>query len=205
MNNSQSKDIEKAIKLLSKNDTIMSRIIKKNDTCNLKPHRNFFKELIHSIIGQQLSVKAANAIINRFMSFFNYKLLPERILETPHEELRSLGLSNAKARYVKDLSQKIVDKVINIKKLNKKSNEEVITELTKVTGIGIWTSHMFLIFTLGRLNILPYSDLGIRKAVMFNYGFEILPTKEQIISLAEEKGWQPYSSVAAWYLWRTLD
>ncbi len=205
MKNNHSKDIEKAIKILSENDSVMFRIIKNNGKCNLTKHRNYFNALMKSIIGQQLSIKSANAIIKRFFSFFNNNPLPENILSTPEQQLRNLGLSNAKTRYVKDLSLKIINKQIMLKEISRKTNEKIIEELTTVTGIGIWTSHMFLIFTLGRLDILPFSDLGIRKAIMLNYGLKFLPTNEEVVKLAKKNKWAPYCSVAAWYLWRTLD
>ena len=139
------------------------------------------------------------------VSYYKNNPKPEDIIKTSHQQLRDLGLSNAKARYVKDLSEKIIENKLNLNGISKKSNDEIIKELTKVTGIGLWTSHMFLIFTLGRLNILPFSDLGIRKAIMLNYGFKNLPTNNEVINLAAKNKWTPYSSVAAWYLWRTLD
>ena len=205
MKNNHTKNIGKAIKLLLKNDPVMIRIIKNNSICNLQPHRNFFNALTQTIIGQQLSIKSAEAIKKRFFSFFNNHPLPENILDIPDQKLRTLGLSIAKVRYIKDLSRKVIDKKIILQGLSKKSNDEIINELTRVTGIGIWTTHMFLIFTLGRLDVLPYSDLGIRKAIMLNYGFKILPTNEEVIKLAKKNGWHPYYSVAAWYLWRTLN
>lgn len=205
MKNSHIQNIEKAIQSLSKNDKIMNSIIKKYGKCNLQHHRNYFNSLTQSIIGQQLSIKSANAIIKRFYSFYNNNPLPENIIKSSHQQLRDLGLSNAKVRYVKDLSEKIIDKKIKLNGISKKSNNEIIIELTKVTGIGLWTSHMFLIFTLGKLNILPYSDLGIRKAIMLNYGFKNLPTHDEVLKLAIKNKWSPYGSVAAWYLWRTLD
>ena len=205
MKNSHIQNIEQAIKSLSQNDKVIHSIIKKYEICNIQPHRNYFNALTKSIIGQQLSIKSANAIIKRFYSFYNNSPQPEIVIKTSHQQLRDLGLSNAKARYVRDLSEKIIEKKLNLKGISKKSSDEIIMELTKVTGIGLWTSHMFLIFTLGRLNILPFSDLGIRKAIMLNYGFKNLPTNEEVINLAAKNKWTPYSSVAAWYLWRTLD
>ncbi len=198
-------EILKGIKHLSKHDKVLSTLIKNYGICNLRPHKKYFNLLLRSIIGQQLSVTAADSISKKFFSFFNNKPKPEDIIRSSHEELRALGLSNAKAKYVKDLSQKIMDKEINLKRIGSKSDEEIITELTKVKGIGVWTVHMFLIFTLGRLDVLPFSDLGIRKGIMLNYGLKKLPDEKKIFKLAKERRWHPYCSLVSLYLWQSLD
>ena len=198
-------EILKGIKHLSKHDKVLSTLIKNYGICNLRPHKKYFNLLLRSIIGQQLSVTAADSISKKFFSFFNNNPKPEDILRAPHEELRALGLSNAKAKYVKDLSQKIMDKEINLKRIGSKTNDEIILELTKVKGIGIWTVHMFLIFTLGRLDILPYSDLGIRKGIMLNYGLKKIPDEKRVFKIAKENNWNPYCSIVSLYLWQSLD
>ena len=198
-------NIAEALKHLSKNDNTLSTLIKKIGTCNLQPRRKYFNLLVRSIVGQQLSVTAANAISKKFFNYFGEKPTPEKIIETSHEVLRSLGLSNAKARYVKDLSQKILNNEISLKNIALLTDDRIIEELTKVKGIGVWTVHMFLIFTLGRFNVLPYSDLGIRKAVMLNYGLKKLPDEKKIIRIAKENKWHPYCSIASLYLWESLD
>jgi DNA-3-methyladenine glycosylase II len=197
--------IKNAVNHLSRKDNTLSTIIKNNGIINLTKHKKFFNSLLKSIIGQQLSMFAADAIEKRFMIFFKNEPLPDLILQTDDPALRALGLSNAKVKYVKDLSQKVISREINLKGLSKKSDEEIITELTKVKGIGVWTVHMFLIFTLGRLNVLPYSDLGIRKSIMINYRLKKLPNEKKIKSLAEKNKWHPYCSVASLYLWKSLD
>ena len=205
MDNLINSEILKGLSHLSKHDKVLSTLIKNYGICNLKPQKSYFNLLLRSIIGQQLSVTAANAIGKKFFNFYNGKPLPEMILSTPHEELRKLGLSNAKAKYVKDLSQKIINKEISLYKIAAKSDEDIIAELTKVKGIGVWTVHMFLIFTLGRLNILPYSDLGIRKGVMINYGLKKLPDDKKIAKVARDNNWHPYCSIVSLYLWQSLD
>lgn len=197
--------IEKAIEHLSKNDYVLSRLIKNFGTCNLLPHKKYFFALLRAITGQQLSMRAAAAIDKKFMSYFNHTPTPEQILNSSDSELRALGLSNAKVKYVKDLSAKILSGEVNLKGISNKSDEEIISQLTKVKGIGIWTVHMFLIFTLGRLNVLPYSDLGIRKAVMLNYGLKKLPDEKKVIKVARENKWHPYCTIASIYLWKSLD
>ncbi len=201
----QNAEIKRAIKHLSQHDYTLSTIIKNIGIINLTPHKQYFNSLLDAIIGQQLSTFAADKIASRFMDLFNNNPLPEQILDTSDITLRSVGLSNAKVKYVKDLSQKITTKEIHLNKLFKMSDDEIIVELTKVKGIGIWTSHMFLIFTLGRLNILPFSDLGIRKAVMLNYRLKKLPDEKKIRSIAKKYNWDPYCSVVSRYLWKSLD
>ncbi len=196
---------KQAIQRLSKNDSVLSTIIKKNGIINLSQHKNYFNALLQAIVGQQLSMYAARTINKRFLTYFKNRPEPASILETDDLKLRSLGLSNAKVKYVKDLSQKILSKEIVLKKLSKKTDDEIIAELTKVKGIGEWTAHMFLIFTLGRMNVLPYSDLGIRKAVMLNYHLKKMPDEKKIKSIAEKNGWHPYCSIVSLYLWRSLD
>ncbi|MDH7603566.1 MAG: hypothetical protein QHH13_01570 [Melioribacter sp.] len=198
-------EITKAIKHLSKNDIVLSRLIKNYGTCKIEPHKKYFFALLRAIIGQQLSMNAAAAIEKKFMSNYNNKPTPELILQTSDENLRALGLSNAKVKYIKDLSEKIINNKITLRGISTMTDEEIINELTKVKGIGIWSVHMFLIFTLGRMNVLPYSDFGIRKAVMLNYGLKNLPDSNKIINIAKKNNWHPYCSIASIYLWKSLN
>lgn len=201
----QNAEIKRAIKHISKHDNTLSTIIKNIGIINLTPHKKYFNALLDAIIGQQLSTSAADKIASRFMNLFNNKPVPEQILKAEDASLRAAGLSNAKVKYVKDLAEKILSREINLKWLSKKSDEEIIFELTKVKGIGVWTSHMFLIFTLGRLNVLPHSDLGVRKAVMLNYNLKKLPDEKKIRSISKKNNWNPYCSIVSLYLWRSLD
>ncbi len=198
-------DLESAKKHLLKNDKTLSKIIKKVGNCNLKPHNDYFISLVDAIVSQQLSVKAAASIFKKFSNHFENEITPNKIIETDHEILRSLGLSNAKAKYVKDLCEKVLDKTVDVENMNHLSDEEITNELVKVKGIGVWTAHMFLIFTLGRLNVLPVGDLGIKKAVMNLYGFETLPSEKDVLEISVKNNWSPYNSVASWYLWRSLE
>ncbi|MCF8262269.1 MAG: DNA-3-methyladenine glycosylase [Melioribacteraceae bacterium] len=201
----QNTEIDRGVKHLSSNDKTLSRLIKVYGDCNLRKRRNYFHQLTVAIISQQLSTKAANSIVNRFLDYYNRDPKPETIIETPFETLRAFGLSNAKAKYILDLAEKILDKTISLKNLSAKSNHDIIAELTKVKGIGVWTSHMFLIFTLNRLDVLPVGDLGIRKAIMLNYGLENLPDEQTIVNLAKKHRWHPYESIASIYFWKSLD
>lgn len=201
----QPTQLKKAINHLSRYDYAMSRIIKKFGKCNLQSHRDYFNALLKAIVGQQLSIKSAAAINGRLFERFNNQPTPKLIIAIKNDELKTIGLSNAKIKYVKDLSTKIINKEISLKNFNKNSDEEIIAQLTKVKGIGIWTSHMFLIFTLARLNVLPHGDLGIKKAIMLNYNLRKLPDEQKVIKIAKKNNWAPYNSVAAWYLWKSLD
>jgi DNA-3-methyladenine glycosylase II len=198
-------EIKKACRHLSKHDETLKPIIKKYGYCNLQPKSKYFNALIESIISQQLSGASAKSIINKFKGHFKGKITPEKLLDTPLENLRSLGLSNAKASYILDLSEKLHTKKISLRGLKNKSNEEIIELLTQVKGIGTWTAHMFLIFTLGRLNVLPTGDLGIRKGMMLNYGLKKLPDEETMQNIANKNNWHPFESVASLYMWKSLD
>lgn len=190
---------------LKRADPILAPIIKRVGLARLKPHKNYHWELVDSIISQQLSVKAAASIEKRFQELFGSETpAAEAILEKSIDELRSVGLSRPKANYIKDLAQHIVDGRLKFDRLDKQSNEEIISELTDVKGIGEWTAHMFLIFCMGRLDVLPVGDLGIRNGIRALYGYEDVPTPQQIIKLAEKNSWHPYESVASWYIWQSL-
>lgn len=198
-------EIEKAISTLSKNDKVLQILIKNEAKCNLKRNNRYYHSLLDAIIGQQLSMHAARAIAKRFYLYFDGKPTPEDVIKTRHEKLRALGLSNAKVKYVKDLAEKVENKQVKLNGLKNKSNDEIISELTKVKGIGLWSVHMFLMFTLARLDVLPVGDLGIKKAIMLNYRFKKLPDEKEIKRLAKKNKWHPYESVASWYLWRSLE
>jgi len=198
-------EFEKGIKHLCKHDKILRDIIKNYGICNLRSHRKYFNLLLGAIIGQQLSTIAANAIKKRFWNHFSNNPQPQLILETDNSVLRGLGLSNAKVNYVKDLSQKLLSNELKLKGISKRTDEEVINELTKVKGIGVWSAHMFLMFTLGRTNILPTGDLGIRKAVMLNYRLKKIPSEQKIELIAKKNNWHPYCTIASLYMWRSLD
>jgi DNA-3-methyladenine glycosylase II len=198
-------EIKKGVKHLSSNDKTLSTIIKTNGVINLTQHKQYFNLLLEAIIGQQLSVYASASILKKFKAFFKNDPQPYLIVQAEHSTLRALGLSNAKVKYVKDLSQKIISGEVKLNGLSRKTDEEILEELTKVKGIGVWTVHMFLIFRLGRLNILPYSDLGIRKSIMINYRLKKMPDEKKIKSIAKKNNWHPYCSIASLYLWKSLD
>jgi DNA-3-methyladenine glycosylase II len=197
--------IQRGIKHISENDPVLRNIIKRSKPCSLRPHRNYYLSLLESIIGQQLSIKAADSIYRRFIQLVGDPPLPEKIILFDDEFLRTAGLSYSKIKYVKDLSLKILNNEVKLKQISAFSDEDIIKELTKVKGIGLWTAQMFLIFTLARLDVLPYLDLGIRKSILNVYSLKKLPDQRGVEKIAKKYNWKPYSSIASWYLWRSLD
>ena len=194
-----------AVKHFSQNDVLIYNLMSKFGAVELKQKRNYFKALTTSIIEQQLSVQSARAINSRFIKHFGKKITPSNLLSANFETLRSLGLSNAKARYIRDLAEKLLSGEVSLKGISNKSELEIENELTMVKGIGQWTVHMFLIFVLGKPNILPIGDLGIKKAIMLNYSLKFLPTSDEVASIAKKRKWSPYNTYASLYLWKSID
>lgn len=191
---------------LATHDPLLAPIIAQAGLPTFEPHRNYYWELVDSIISQQLSVKAAASIERRFQELFASEFPePAAILEKSEEDLRAVGLSRPKIKYIRDLAQHVLDGNIHFDRLDSQTNEEIMEELIAVKGIGEWTVHMFLIFSLGRLDVLPVGDLGIRNGVRALYGFEDAPTPDQIREVAAQYQWHPYESVASWYVWKSLD
>jgi DNA-3-methyladenine glycosylase II len=195
-----------AANYLVKADPVLSPVIIASKLPSLMAHTNYYQELVESIIGQQLSIKAAATIRSRFVSSFGDQFpTPEQILSRDIEQLRSVGLSRPKAGYIQDLAKRVSEGSVQLDQLDQLSNDEIITELTAVKGIGEWTVHMFLMFCMGRLDVLPVGDLGIRSGVQRLYGLDHLPLPAEVAAIALENNWHPYESVASWYVWQALD
>lgn len=191
---------------LSKNDKQLKQVIASIGPSRIKPHRDHYGELVGSIVGQQLSAKAGATIWRRVLDLFGGKMpTPQQLLKIDADEIRACGVSYPKIGYMKDLAQHILDGRLDLEHLSTVPNDQLIEQLTAVKGIGQWSAHMFMLFGLGRLDILPVGDLGIRKAIQNLYGLRELPDPEQIITIAAKNKWHPYESVAAWYLWQSLD
>ena len=191
---------------LSVHDPVLAAVIKKAPLPTFIPHKNYYQELVESIISQQLSVKAAATILKRFKALFMSDFPnPAEILDEDIEIFRSVGLSRQKASYILDLASKVEDGTIKFDHLDGLTNQEVIDELIQIKGVGIWTVHMFLIFCMGRLDVLPTGDLGIKNGIQKLYTFEIKPTAEEMERVAVENHWHPYESLASWYIWHSLD
>ncbi len=162
-----------------------------------------FSSLAEAIVYQQLNGKAAETIFKRFAALAGNPLTPEGILKLTDEQLRSVGLSKQKSAYLKDLAEKTAAGLLNFSRLPELSDEEVIKHLTQVKGIGVWTAHMFLMFSLRRPNVLPTGDYGVQVAVKKHYRKRKLPKPKDMEKIA--RAWEPYRSVACWYMWRSLD
>ena len=200
-----------SLKLLKK-DKRFAALIKKHGAPELTRGTNLFQALARAIVYQQLSGKAAGTIYARFVALFNDSKTPiskhtfpkpEVVLTMPFEKLRSVGLSGQKATYLHDLALKFTDGTIKYKSLHNMSTNEVTAHLTQVKGVGVWTVHMLQIFTLGRLDVLPTGDLGVRKGFQTFYKLKTLPTSKQMEKLAVP--WRAHASVASWYMWRLAD
>lgn len=198
--------LREAEEYLIKQDKKLAPIIKQSNPCNIKPHTDYYAELVGSVVGQQLSAVAATAIWKRLLDLFANNIpTPEELVKIDAEKLRQVGLSWAKVRYVKDLAQHVLDRRLDLAHIAAMPNEQAIEQLTTVKGIGEWSAHMFLIFSLGRLDVLPVGDLGIRKAMMLVYGLEKMPDTAMCVTIAADNQWHPYEAVACWYLWQSLD
>ena len=164
-----------------------------------------FQMLVRSIVNQQLSGKAAAAILGRVVRAVGEDpLTPASVLRTPDQTLRDAGLSWAKVASVKDLAARVLDETVpTLNELHELDNEEIVERLTVVRGIGRWTVEMLLIFRLGRADILPVTDLGVRKGYMLIFGLDELPAPRDLEQRCEH--WRPYRSAASWYLWRAAD
>lgn len=200
-------ELEKAERILSRRDAKMRELIKRYGPCGVRPHTRYFQTLVGSIISQQLSTKAADTIHGRFVGLYAPARFPKaaHIIETPDEHLRSVGISFQKISYIKDLAAKTEDGTLKLSRFSRMSDDEIIEMLTSVKGIGVWTAHMFLIFSLARMDVFPVGDLGVRRAIQLRYGFDQLPNAVEMERIADENGWRPYRSIASWYLWRSLE
>jgi DNA-3-methyladenine glycosylase II len=197
-------NLSAATRHLRRSDPVMRSLISQVGPFQLKLERNRFWMLVRSIISQQLSTSAARTIRGRIEVLHGPgKITAERFRELSAKELRGAGLSGQKAAYVADLTDAALTGRIDLRQIARKSDEEVIEELVQVKGIGRWTAQMFLIFSLGRLDVFPHDDLGVRAAIRNLYGLTELPDKEQSHQIAAR--WRPYASVASWYCWRSFE
>ncbi len=193
---------KKAEKFLSQ-DKFIKPLIKKHGPCRIKPSKkkDYFKNLVYAIVGQQLSMKAAASIYARVEEKLDKNVIPDKVLRKHTETLRKCGLSYSKIKYIKDLSLKVKNKEVKLNKIDKLSDEEILEELISVKGIGKWTAEMFLMFSLARPDVFPIDDLGIRNGMKKLLKREMNP--EAMVKFAER--WQPFRSVASWYVWRSLE
>lgn len=197
-----------AIVHLSRADKTLGRLIKKVGPCRLTPatRRTPFQALVRSVTFQQLNGKAAETILGRVLALYPGKKFPdpEELLATPDESLRAAGLSRNKTAAVKDIAAKTLAGVVpDARTIRKLSNEEILERLLSVRGVGPWTVEMLLMFTLGREDVFPVTDFGVRKGFALTYGLKELPSPKDLLAHGEK--WRPHRTTAAWYLWRAVD
>jgi DNA-3-methyladenine glycosylase II len=195
--------MKKAVDHLTKSDVILASIIARVGPCKMTYREPSFEMLARAIVFQQLSTKAAATIYGRLEEAAGGQLTPETIQNLSVGEMRQAGLSRQKLGYIRDLAEHALSGKVDFARLPSLSDDEVIEALTDIKGVGVWTAHMFLIFSLRRPNVLPIGDLGVRMAIQRAYKKRKIPTPKQIEQIA--KGWHPYCSYAAWYLWRSLE
>lgn len=195
---------EEGVRRLRKVDPILRSVIDRVGPFQLKLTKNRYHSLARAIVAQQISTAAARSIWNRLEQLTAPKpLSADAIIVLADEQLRGAGLSPQKLRYFRDLAQRIADGRLPLAKLARMSDETVIEALVEVTGVGVWTAQMFLIFSLGRADVFATDDYGIRSAIKNLYDLEVLPNRALATQIAEP--WQPYRSIASWYLWRSLE
>ena len=191
-----------AVRHLKKADPVLAAIIERVGPCRMQYGSPEFHSLAEAIVYQQLNAKAAVTIFKRFTDLTGDPVTPQGILKLTDVQLRSVGLSKQKSSYLKDMAERAAREELDFSRLPEMTEEEVIKHLTQVKGVGVWTAHMFLMFTLRRPNILPTGDYGIQMAIKKHYKKRKLPKPEQMMKIA--KPWEPYRSIACWYLWKSL-
>lgn len=201
-------DINKALRHLRKRDPVLRDLMNRTERfdISLSRIRSPFLLLLRTIVYQQLSGKAAATIFGRVEDLFpsKQKMTPGRLLELPDQTLRDAGMSWAKVAAAKDLAERCVSRQVpSLARLMKMSNEEVMDSLVQIRGIGPWSVEMLLMFDLGRPDVLPVTDLGVRKGYQLLYEMDELPKPAELYDLCEH--WRPYRSVGSWYMWRAVD
>jgi DNA-3-methyladenine glycosylase II len=193
-------EIVKGEKTLIKVDPTLGTIIKIQPSVALVPRKDYFASLCSTIISQQISVTAAAAIFSRFEELT--KLNPKKVNELDEDQIKAIGLSRQKASYLKDLAQHFVDNPNVYDHLEKLDDNQVIEDLTKIKGVGVWSAQMFLIFTLARPDVFAPDDVGLQRAIIKLYSYDELPSKENLQKLADK--WKPYRTIASLHLWKSL-
>jgi len=197
-------EIKSAIRYLRKQDAVLAEIIKRVGPCKINTKRNRFLTLVRSIISQQISVAAARTINKRLVDLVSPATLNAKALcKFSVDDLRAAGVSRQKASYILDLSDKVHSGVVNLRKLSRMSNEEVVEKLILVKGVGVWTAQMFLMFSLGRLDVLPTGDLGIQNAMKKNYRIRGAVNPARMEKIASN--WAPYRTIGCYYMWQSLE
>jgi DNA-3-methyladenine glycosylase II len=194
---------EEACAELMKQDRILRKLIPKYDDGILGSRGDAFTTLARSIVGQQISVAAAQSVWNRTLETLGNEVTPKRVLDTKHDALRASGLSTRKVEYIRDLADHFHHGRLQTERWPKMDDEELIKELSAIRGIGRWTAEMFLIFNLMRPNVLPLDDIGLIRAISINYFSGEPVTRHEAREVAAN--WAPWRAVATWYMWRSID
>ena len=194
---------QKAKRILSKRDSVLRKIIKKYNKGFLKTKNNPFFSLCRTIIGQQISTKAADSIWAKFEKKCKKKIKPKIIIKISSRNLKSAGLSRQKISYLKNIAKAFINKSFDVAKLKKMSDEEAINYITKLKGLGIWSAEMFLMFNLNRPNIFPVKDIGLLRAISKNYKTSYPPNKKFLEKIS--KIHYGYRTLFTWYMWRSID
>ena len=197
--------VKKATNYLVKSDPELEVLFNSIDIEKLTPEVNYFKSLCRSVVYQQLSGKAAGKIFFRFKTLYKEKPFPDPadVLNTNQNKFKSVGLSQSKINYIKNISRDFIKNKSNYAKLDNLSDNEIMEQLTKIKGVGPWTIQMFLIFTLNRLDVFPTGDLGVRKGYQFYFNLNNLPTHEEM-NIRSQK-WKPYRTYMSLYFWKILE
>ena len=197
--------IKKAVKYLMKSDPELIPLLDAFKIQDLQPETDYFKSLPRSIVYQQLSGKAAKTILDRFILLYKDKSYPTPVdvINIDHEKLRSVGLSNSKAQYIKNIAHEFLDNPDTYDSLEKMDDQDIIDTLITIKGVGPWTAQMFLMFTLNRPDVFPVTDLGVQKGFKHYYKLSEMPIPGQMLKKSEQ--WAPYRTVVSLYFWRLLE
>ena len=196
--------LEKARRSLRRRDPVLAPVIRRVGPCELRRRGDPYRSLLRSVVYQQLAGPAAGAIAGRLRRHFGGRYpRPEVLLAAGEAELRALGLSRQKAAAFRAVAAAFADGTLTNRKLGRMDDADVVEAVTRIKGIGEWTAHMLLMFSLGSLDVLPVGDYGVRKGAQQLYGLSALPARKELEVLGER--WRPYRSVASWYLWRSME
>jgi len=197
-------DLDRAVRHLRRADEVLAEVIARVGPCRLARQTQRFESLARAIIAQQISGAAAKSIWSRLRAAVGDRSLsPESLAALADADLRGCGISPQKLAYLRDLQQRVAAKEVRLHRLHRLDDDDVIAELVQVKGIGVWTAQMFLMFSLGRPDVLPHQDLGIRSAIQRLYRLADLPDRAACETVAAP--WRPYATIACWYLWRSGD
>jgi DNA-3-methyladenine glycosylase II len=194
---------EEAVRHLRRADPILGKVIDRVGPFQVQLEGDRFRALVRSIISQQISGHAARSILAKLAALLHPEVTPEGLVRLTATELRAAGLSSQKAAYLQDLARRVQAGEVSLRRMARLPDEEVIAQLVQVKGIGVWTAQMFLIFSLGRWDVFPHADLGVRTALRNLYALDGLPDAKTSHRIAG--AWRPFATVGSWYCWRSLE